>query len=71
MNNLHRELAPISDAAWAQIEEEASRTLKRYLAGRRVVDLHGPSGAALSAVGTGHLQKSRRRGTASSPGSAR
>jgi uncharacterized linocin/CFP29 family protein len=29
MNNLHRELAPISDAAWAQIEEEASRTLKR------------------------------------------
>ena len=33
MNNLHRELAPISDAAWAEIEEEASRTLKRYLAG--------------------------------------
>ena len=31
MNNLHRELAPISDAAWEQIEEEASRTLKRYL----------------------------------------
>jgi uncharacterized linocin/CFP29 family protein len=55
MNNLHRELAPISDAAWAQIEEEASRTLKRYLAGRHVVDLHGPSGVALSAVGTGHL----------------
>ena len=38
MNNLHRELAPISDAAWAQIEEEAARTLKRYLAGRRLVD---------------------------------
>jgi len=57
MNNLHRELAPISDAAWAQIEEETSRTLKRYLAGRRVVDLHGPSGVALSAVGTGHLQQ--------------
>ena len=55
MNNLHRELAPISDAAWAQIEEEASRTLKRYLAGRHVVDLHGPNGVALSAVGTGHL----------------
>jgi len=55
MNNLHRELAPISDVAWAQIEEEASRTLKRYLAGRHVVDLHGPSGVALSAVGTGHL----------------
>ena len=55
MNNLHRELAPISDAAWAQIEEETSRTFKRHLAGRRVVDMHGPTGASLSAVGTGHL----------------
>jgi len=57
MNNLHRELAPISDAAWAQIEEETSRTIKRYLAGRRVVDLHGPGGSALSAIGTGHQRK--------------
>ena len=56
MNNLHRELAPISDAAWSQIEEETSRTLKRYLAGRRVVDVQGPGGVALSAVGTGHLR---------------
>jgi uncharacterized linocin/CFP29 family protein len=55
MNNLHRELAPISDAAWSQSEEETSRTLKRYLAGRRVVDVQGPGGVALSAVGTGHL----------------
>ena len=56
MNNLHRELAPISAAAWAQVEEEASRTLRRFLAGRRVVDLQGPGGPALSAVGTGHLR---------------
>ena len=56
MNNLHRELAPISDAAWTQIEEETSRTIKRYLAGRRVVDVHGPTGFTLSAVGTGHLR---------------
>ena len=56
MNNLHRELAPISDAAWAGIEEETTRTLKRYLAGRRVVDVHGPGGVGLSAVGTGHLK---------------
>jgi uncharacterized linocin/CFP29 family protein len=55
MNNLHRELAPISDGAWAQIEEEAQRTLKRYLAGRRVVDVKGPGGVMLSAVGIGHL----------------
>jgi len=57
MNNLHRELAPVSDAAWAQIEEEATRTLKRYLAGRRVVDVRGPAGIALSALGTGHLRQ--------------
>ena len=55
MNNLHRELAPISDAAWAQIEEEVSRTFKRYIAGRRAVDVKGPAGTGLSAVGTGHL----------------
>lgn len=56
MNNLHRELAPISDAAWAQIEEEASRTLKRHLAARRVVDVVGPKGLSFSAVGTGHTK---------------
>jgi uncharacterized linocin/CFP29 family protein len=56
MNNLHRELAPISDAAWAEIEGETTRTLKRYLAGRRVVDVRGPGGVGLSAVGTGHLK---------------
>ena len=55
MNNLHRELAPISDAAWAQIEAETSRTFKRHLAGRRVVDTHEPAGTSFSAVGTGHL----------------
>jgi uncharacterized linocin/CFP29 family protein len=55
MNNLHRELAPISDAAWAQIEEETKRTLKRYLAGRRVVDVPSAGGIALPGVATGHL----------------
>ncbi len=55
MNNLHRDLAPISSAAWTEIEEEARRTFKRHLAGRRVVDLVGPAGVDLSAVGTGHL----------------
>jgi uncharacterized linocin/CFP29 family protein len=56
MNNLHRELAPISAAAWADIEEEASRTFKRHVAGRRVVDVQGPAGLALAAAGTGHLR---------------
>jgi len=55
MNNLHRELAPISSAAWADLEEEARRTFKLHLAGRRVVDVEGPAGPTLAAVGTGHL----------------
>src|SRR6202167_4224515 len=57
MNNVHRELAPISDMAWASIEEETTRTLKRYLAGRRVADVQGPGSVGVSSVGTGHLRK--------------
>ncbi|MFD5765461.1 family 1 encapsulin nanocompartment shell protein [Streptomyces sp. NPDC127049] len=53
--NLHRELAPITPAAWAEIEEEARRTFRRNVAGRRVVDMPDPAGAGLAAVGTGHL----------------
>jgi uncharacterized linocin/CFP29 family protein len=56
MNNLHRELAPISETAWEQIEEETTRTLKRYFAGRRIVDVPSQQGIALPAVGTGHLK---------------
>ncbi|HEY7482928.1 MAG TPA: family 1 encapsulin nanocompartment shell protein [Streptosporangiaceae bacterium] len=55
MNNLHRELAPISAAAWSDLEEEARRTFKTYLAGRRVVDVPEPGGLTLAAIATGHL----------------
>ncbi|NNH70219.1 bacteriocin family protein [Nocardia uniformis] len=53
MNNLHRELAPITSEAWSSIEEEATRTFKRHIAGRRVVDLSGPHGDDFNAVGLG------------------
>ncbi|GIH24498.1 bacteriocin [Acrocarpospora phusangensis] len=56
MDNLYRELAPISSAAWSDLEEEARRTFKRYVAGRRLVDVAGPAGIQLAAVGTGHLR---------------
>jgi uncharacterized linocin/CFP29 family protein len=55
MDNLHRELAPISDEAWTEIEQEAARTFKRHLAGRRLVDVEGPAGVDLSAVGRGRV----------------
>lgn len=54
MNNLHRSLAPISDVAWEQIEDEASRTFRRNLAGRRVVDVHEPQGVQFAGLSTGH-----------------
>ena len=55
MNNLYRELAPITESAWAEIELEATRTFKRHIAGRRVVDVSAPGGSVTAAVSTGHL----------------
>ncbi|MAU81287.1 MULTISPECIES: family 1 encapsulin nanocompartment shell protein [Gordonia] len=57
MNNLHRELAPISDAAWAEIEEEATRAFKRNSAARRLVDVNGPLGLDIASVTLGHRSK--------------
>jgi uncharacterized linocin/CFP29 family protein len=56
MNNLYRDLAPITDAAWGEIEEEATRTFKRHIAGRRVVDVSDPGGPVTAAISTGHLR---------------
>ncbi len=55
MNNLYRDLAPVTEAAWAEIELEAARTFKRHIAGRRVVDVSDPAGPVTAAVSTGRL----------------
>jgi uncharacterized linocin/CFP29 family protein len=55
MNNLYRELAPINDAAWADIEQEARRTFEQHVAARRAVDVTGPDGPLLATVNTGRL----------------
>ena len=39
MNHLLRELAPVPSAAWEQIDEEATRTLRHFLTARRLVDV--------------------------------
>jgi uncharacterized linocin/CFP29 family protein len=57
MDNLMRELAPISGAAWEEIEDEAKRTLKVTLAARKIVDFSGPLGWDISAVDLGRAQK--------------
>src|SRR6202035_1231829 len=55
MNNLYRELAPVSAAAWAGIEEEAKRTFAQHAAARKAVDVTGPDGLTLAGMGTGHV----------------
>src|SRR4051812_2388967 len=56
MNHLFRELAPLSDEAWGQIDAEASRMLRHYLTARRIVDFTGPKGWEHSAEPTGRTQ---------------
>jgi uncharacterized linocin/CFP29 family protein len=55
-DHLRRHLAPIVDAAWDEIDNEASRTLKHYLAARRLVDFSGPHGWEYAARTTGRTR---------------
>jgi uncharacterized linocin/CFP29 family protein len=53
---LKRNLAPILPEAWKLIDAEASRVLRLYLAGRKIVDFQGPHGWKFAAVNTGRLE---------------
>jgi uncharacterized linocin/CFP29 family protein len=55
MNHLHRELAPVNDAAWGEIEDEARRSLRHFLTARKLVDFSGPHGWDHSALGLGRV----------------
>ncbi|MCF8532531.1 MAG: bacteriocin family protein [Reyranella sp.] len=52
-NHLFRGRAPITEAGWKEIENEAQRTLRALLAARRVVDFKGPLGWGASDVELG------------------
>ena len=54
-NHLLRSQAPISDAGWAQIDEEARDRLGVALAARRLVDFSGPHGWDYSATNLGRI----------------
>jgi uncharacterized linocin/CFP29 family protein len=56
MNDLLRDLAPISEAAWTEVEKEARRTLTRLLAARKLVDFVGPQGWTVSAISNGRTK---------------
>lgn len=57
MNDLLRELAPISAEAWTAIENEAQRTLKTMLAARKLIDFIGPLGWGTSAISLGRSDR--------------
>ena len=52
---LRREMAPIADGAWKEIELQGSRLLKGNLCGRKLVDFSGPHGWRYAAVNLGRL----------------
>lgn len=52
---LYRELAPISNEAWNEIDERAKEVLKSYLSARKVVKVNGPKGLDYNVIAEGRL----------------
>jgi len=59
MDILKRDLAPISDAAWKEIDEMARETLAANLSGRKFLDVSGPHGIGYTSVDLGRLALSK------------
>ncbi|MFP4458617.1 MAG: family 1 encapsulin nanocompartment shell protein [Candidatus Zixiibacteriota bacterium] len=55
MDIFRKSLAPISEAAWDEINEQAKITLTTFLSARKFVDVEGPKGLDFSAVNLGRL----------------
>ena len=70
MNHLLRERAPITEAGWNELDDEAKERLEPALAARKVVDFGGPHGWDYSATNlgrigcAGRLRERRRRAPA-------
>ena len=61
MNHLLRSYAPISDAGWKMLDEEARQRLGPALAARKLVDFSGPNGWEYSATNLGRVGPWHRR----------
>ena len=61
MDILKRELAPIPQEAWAEIDAQATRSLKAMLSGRRVLDVSGPMGTDFPGVPEGRLSYPKKQ----------
>lgn len=56
MNHLLRELAPLSETGWKEVDGEAKERLTQHLAARRLVDVEGPHGWEHSATNIGRVR---------------
>jgi uncharacterized linocin/CFP29 family protein len=56
VNHLLREGAPITEAGWAELDQEARQRLEPGLAARKVVDFSGPHGWDYSASNLGRVE---------------
>ncbi len=65
MDLLRRDLAPISEEAWEEIDAQARRVLKSLLTARKVVDVKAPYGLDFAGVSTGRLDLVKDKGTGS------
>lgn len=54
---LYRDLSPLSEAAWNEIDERAKEVLTTYLSARKVVKVNGPKGLNFNAISEGRLGK--------------
>jgi uncharacterized linocin/CFP29 family protein len=56
MNHLLRDRAPLTEAAWSEVDEEATRTLGHFLAARKLLEFSDPKGWAHAAEPTGRVE---------------
>lgn len=61
MDILKRSLAPVTEAAWKEIEEGARDILSSYLSARKIVDVEGPHGWDFPGLPLGRLQLPKKQ----------
>lgn len=62
MDILKKSLAPISEEAWSEINEEAKKMLKMAFTARKFVDVEGPKGWDYAAVSDGTIHIPQKEG---------
>ncbi|ABR50493.1 Linocin_M18 bacteriocin protein [Alkaliphilus metalliredigens QYMF] len=57
MDILKRDMAPLTESVWEEIDQRAAEVLKTHLSARRVVNIVGPKGWDYTVVPEGRLKK--------------